>query len=126
MIDTFTITIPWPGKYNNPNSRPPHWAVKASHVSQARRDSFLACAAHPKRPIGWTRARVNVTAYHKTRRFKDPQNIIAALKASIDGIEDAGVIENDNGLEWGPVTRLKDRDNPRVVLEFVWIGGKDA
>lgn len=117
-MNTVTIEIPWPGKYNDPNSRPPHWTAKSQHVSRARRTAREACWASGEYGQLWKRARVCVTAYHKTKRFRDPQNIIAMLKATIDGVEDAGVLLDDTGLEWGPVTRLKDKDNPRVVLVF--------
>ena len=117
-MNTVTIEIPWPGKYNDPNSRPPHWSMEARDKALARTAARRACWATGKNGKLWKRARVCVTAYHKTKRFRDPQNIIAMLKATIDGVEDAGVLLDDTGLEWGPVTRLKDKDNPRVVLVF--------
>lgn len=117
-MSTFTITIPWPGKYNCPNSRTRSHRARARHIKEARTRSLAECLQHLDRPKGWERARVDVTAYHKTLSFKDPQNIIAQLKASIDGVEDAGVIVNDAGLEWGIVDRQKDAANPRVVLTF--------
>lgn len=117
-MNTVTIEIPWPGKYNDPNSRPPHWSIKSREVREARSRAHLACLQAGDCGQLWKRARVFVTAYHKTKRFRDPQNIIAMLKATVDGVEDAGVLLDDTGLEWGPVTRLKDKDNPRVVLVF--------
>jgi len=116
--DTFTIVIPWPHKFNDPNARPPHWAAKAKHVAAARTLACLTCKQQTGHARGWVTAMCRVRAHHKTARFRDSQNIIATLKATIDGVEDAGVIADDVGLGWYPVERCKDAANPRIELEF--------
>ena len=121
MTNSITITIPWPEQYNDPNARPPHWADKAKHVKAARERAWQRCVCVPGHNKQWTRARIDVQAFHKTARYKDAQNIIACLKATVDGVEDAGVIVNDAGLEWGVVDRQKDAANPRVVVTITEI-----
>ena len=117
MPETVTITINWPGEGCDLNKRP-HRGQKIRDTKAARRAAWVECLRDPDHRKWWKRARVDVTAYHRTMRFRDRQNIMAMLKASIDGVEDAGVIEDDSGLEWGPVMRAKDAAHPRVVLVF--------
>lgn len=122
---TLTITIPWPSSKLDPNKRH-HWRAKLKPKAEARRAAWAECVRHPGHHLQLETARVDVVAYHKTKTFRDPQNIIALLKHSIDGIEDAGVIVNDNGLAWGVVDRRKDAANPRVVLTITDLSGQAA
>lgn len=121
MSNPFTITINWPGKGCDPNARV-HWRRKAADTATSRREAWAECIRVPGHCRGWKAARVNVAAYHKTARFRDQQNIIAALKGAIDGVEDSGLIVNDAGLEWGIVDRQKDAASPRLVLTFTEVG----
>lgn len=66
----------------------------------------------------WDRATVQISYYHKTRAFRDPDNIIASMKAGIDGLTDAGVFSDDRDLTYLPVSRFKDASNPRVEIEI--------
>jgi hypothetical protein len=72
-------------------------------------------------PPKWKRATVHVLAYFRDRRSKwDRDNFIAALKATIDGIVDAGLMENDRGLKWGEIELSRiSKDYPRVELTFI-------
>jgi Holliday junction resolvase RusA-like endonuclease len=116
-MTSLTITIPLPPKEVRNNWRG-HWAKKAAAVKQYR--SQAAWAAW--REMGsirwpkWKKASVKVTAYFPTARHLDPTNLIDALKPAFDGLQDAGVIENDKNL-WPerPVIVTKDA-NPRVEL----------
>lgn len=109
------IAVPWPAKQLDPNGRH-HWRAKLKPKQEARRAAWAECVRQPGHAMNLKHARVDVVAYHKTRNFRDRQNIIAILKHTIDGIEDAGVIENDTGLTWGPVLREKDAGNPRIEI----------
>ena len=115
MSRSITITIPWPSPKLDPNKRH-HWRAKLKPKAAARRAAWAECVRQPGHAMRLESARVDIAAYHKTRRFRDSQNIIAILKASIDGIEDAEVIANDNGLSWGAVDRRKDAANPRIEI----------
>lgn len=120
MAKPITITVPWPAKQLDPNGRY-HWRAKLKPKAEAKRAAWAECVRQPGHAMRLKRARVDVVAYHKTRNFRDRQNIIAILKHTIDGIEEAEVLENDAGLEWGPVDREKDAANPRVVLTITEI-----
>ena len=60
-----------------------------------------------------------ITWYCKNKR-KDPDNLSAGIKFLLDGLVEAGVMENDG---WGNVNTLThifriDKENPRVEVEI--------
>lgn len=116
MSESITITVALPPKACDPNARL-HWAAKSRGVRACRKAACLAAMAalHGKRPA-WAKASVTVQAYFPTAHFPDPDNLIARLKATFDGIADAGVVENDKGLWTERPEIAKDKDNPRIVL----------
>ena len=118
-MTSLTITLPLPPKEVRNNWRG-HWAQKAAAVkqyrSQATRAAWIAVYVEREKKPMWQKATVQVTAYFPTARHMDPTNIIDALKPAFDGLQDAGVIENDKNL-WPlrPVIVLRDK-NPRIEL----------
>lgn len=61
---------------------------------------------------------LDITYYAPDRRT-DPDNIAAGKKFIIDGLVEAGVIENDGWSEiagWNEEFE-KDKENPRIVVE---------
>lgn len=116
-MTSLTITIPIPDKRLSPNARM-HWAVKSKLTRRSRENSkLLALEALKGQPAPmWDKCRANVTAYFRTKAHPDPDNLIARLKATFDGIADAGVIMDDANL-WPerPVIR-KDATNPRIEI----------
>jgi crossover junction endodeoxyribonuclease RusA len=116
-MTSITITLPIPARKLSPNARV-HWAERANLTRHARAVAHLAAlhALNLRRPPGWLKARLEVKAFFKTRNFPDPDNFIASLKSSIDGIADSGIILDDKAL-WPerPVFR-KDAENPRIEI----------
>jgi hypothetical protein len=115
-MTSLTITIPLPPKEVRNNWRG-HWAKKARAVRYYRIQTQLyAMAGLGREKPMWKKASVKVTAYFPTARHLDPTNLIDALKPAFDGLQDAGVIENDKEL-WPerPVIVTRDK-NPRVEL----------
>lgn len=104
-----TFELPWPSAKLNPNqSKGMHWGATSALRKKARNDAFyLTCEAltAPKQcpgvmsesgPIALT-----ITFIQPDRRARDRDNLLAALKSSLDGVADAlGV--NDSQFE--PVT----------------------
>ncbi len=99
MIISIAITLPHPPASLSSNTRA-HWRKKSKATRQCRLLAKLtaleALAGRP--PPRWLKARVGVTWGAKGKRTPDPTNILASLKAYIDGLEDAGIVENDRGL----------------------------
>ncbi|MFI4861752.1 MAG: hypothetical protein ACIAXF_13860 [Phycisphaerales bacterium JB063] len=121
MAKPLTITIPWPAKQLDSNKRY-HWRAKLKPKKEARQRAWAECVRQPGHAMRLVSVRVDVVAYHKTRNFRDRQNIISILKHSIDGIQDAEVIVDDSELSWGPVRREKDASNPRIEITLTPVG----
>lgn len=113
----FVITIPMPPKELSPNGRT-HWAKKARLVRAARTHAHvlaLSCK-HAGYGFPWSSATVTIEARFKTVRFQDFDNILASLKPSLDGFQDAGIVTDDNHFEIGKITRIKDKENPGITI----------
>lgn len=102
-LTTLTVTIPLPQRASHPNA-PSHWRAKAAAKKKQREDAHLAALAalDGKAAPRWERATIHATFYRpgSRDRLSDQDNLCSWLKASVDGLQDAGVIENDRGLEW--------------------------
>ena len=111
---TRTIVLPLPPKELSPNARV-HYMAKAKAAKRYRNRAALeAAAVRPDKP--WKRATVQAFVYHKIRRGRDGDNMLASLKSAIDGLADGGIIENDRELTHKPVVFGVDKSNPRVEL----------
>lgn len=89
------ITLPWPDKRLNPNSRA-HWRQMASAKAAAREGAriltFGAMQSFEKTKAdyaGLERISYIVAFYPPDRRWRDDDNMIASFKAARDGIAEA-------------------------------------
>ena len=121
------IVVPLPPHELNPNGRA-HWAAKARAVKLARKQAHDAAMMVLLKDWGdgglpWKRASLRAVFYFPDKRGlkSDTDNLIASLKATADGIADAGVIENDRGFAWMTLAKCIDPETPRVVLEITEI-----
>lgn len=81
------VTLPWPQRGLSPNARL-HWAAKSKLVKRAKGDAFmLARSARPRDwPAGISSAIVAITFCPPDRRPRDLDNLVASMKAALDGI----------------------------------------
>jgi Holliday junction resolvase RusA-like endonuclease len=124
MQQTFlVIELPLPRQAVNPNARV-HHMVKAKATASQRAESRIAtlaamnAAGFAIKPY-WRTATVQATFYKPDARVKsDADNSISSLKAVMDGIQDAGLIANDQGLTWLPTKQLigKEADGERKLM----------
>lgn len=82
------FTLPWPPSGLNPNSRN-HWAKTAKLKKQLRSAWWAQALAQgatklPSRPLS-----VSLTFYPPDRRHRDMDNMLASIKAGLDGLADA-------------------------------------
>ena len=97
MSESVTITLPLPSANLSPNARC-HWRVKAKAAAEQR---FSACARYWACYGGgerWKTATGQATFYFKVKRRRDKDNLNASLKNAVDGLVDARVLVNDEGL----------------------------
>lgn len=113
------IKLPWKRPPLSWNDRE-HWAPRAKKVKEVRTTAALLArqAGIPKLET----ARVRLLWLVSDRRRRDRENIGATLKPAVDGLVDAGVIEDDC---WWVVTEsscaieLVERGGEGVFLQVV-------
>jgi crossover junction endodeoxyribonuclease RusA len=123
---TLGITLPLPPSALSPNARL-HWRDRAKAAAtyrqecrilalQARRDMEARLGmVFPLTPP----VRVAVTFCLTSRQRRDPDNLLAAFKAGLDGCVDAGLIADDNAwaLDLSLSVRRGDVGEVHVVFE---------
>lgn len=87
-MDCLTLTLPWPPKELNPNTRHGHW----SQLARAKRSFRTACAWQAKsqgaKSMQAQRLAVNLTFFPPDRRHRDADNCLASMKSGLDGLAD--------------------------------------
>lgn len=103
-MKSLAITLPLPPPALSPNARV-HWAAKAKAARAYRAAAWITALAElGRRPAPrWPRATARITFAHRARRRRDADNALASLKAAIDGLRDADIIEDDAGLAFAPI-----------------------
>ena len=87
-----------------------------------RADAYLAAlkaTSHLEVQPLWRLAECHATFYLERRR--DGDNLIAWLKATFDGLEDAGIVENDGNFIHLPPTQITGKETKgerKVVLRI--------
>lgn len=118
----FRVWLSLPPEGTNPNARS-HWRKKAEHVAEYRMEAKLVAINELNRmkivKPRWSDSTVQVTYVHKTKAFRDRDNIIASMKSAFDGLQDAGVLVNDYELLPLPAKRECSPKKPGVLIE-VW------
>lgn len=118
MIDSITITVPIPDKCLRPNGNKSHWS-KVSKARHAQRlGTFMECKkalAGRKSPM-WEKCIVAPEVRFSTHHRMDNDNIIASLKGVFDGIQDAGIVANDQGLWASRPTIITRSKEPGITL----------
>jgi len=116
-----TIEVPIPHRALNPNGRS-HWRAKSSLTSIERQTARLTAMSWLNErmldPPRWAAATIQCTFYFATKRRRDKDNAEASLKATRDGLADAGIVANDAAFTSLPPTLLVDKLRPRVVIEI--------
>ena len=79
----------------------------------------LICRATLDQLLSWKAANVQIEVTPPDRRRRDKDNLLASLKAAFDGAQDAGLIADDSGLTYLPITiQEPDKHNAGVKLTF--------
>ena len=75
------------------NHRHGHWAIQAKSNRDWRQKAKLSCMTQKRPPKPLSKAKLTCTRH--SAREPDHDNLVSSFKAIIDGIKDAGVIEDD-------------------------------
>lgn len=104
---TVTITLPLPNACLHPNARA-CWQQRMRSTKRARAGACLAAYQYrPRQPA----KRLTIQPVFYLARKRDGDGLVAWLKAYLDGLQDAKLIENDSGI-----TVLPPKVVPRVPL----------
>jgi Holliday junction resolvase RusA-like endonuclease len=116
MIDAVTIIMKLPARALSPNSRArwPMIAARAEQRTTAKRLAWQALRGHA--PPNWTHAIAHVHFYWPTKKRRDRDNAQATLKGVWDGLQDAGVLLDDDYLVVMPAIMDHDAQRPRVEI----------
>ena len=119
-MNTLEIVLPFPAAALSPNRKNGRaWQSSAASKSQARADARLATleAINGKRPVIATPINVCIIFYCPDFRKRDLDNLLAALKHSIDGIADTLGVDDSRFNEMRLVKSC-DKSNPRVTVSI--------
>lgn len=123
MLVSLVIRCDLPPKECSPNWRG-HWAQRFKATKQARHAArILTVDARNRAYREWApadyahrRLKVSLTFVLPDNRKRDDDNLVASVKALLDGCAD-GLGVNDNQFEIVRLTRTVDRANPGVTIE---------
>lgn len=116
-MKSVTISLPLPHRILHPNGRTRAHKWRSVVIKKERGIAHsLAIAASANAKPRWKRATMESRWYFKTNARRDTDNLVAWAKAYIDGIADAGIVENDCGIVQLPPTIAVDKVNPRVEI----------
>lgn len=108
------VTLPWPPTQLSPNSTH-HWAVKNLHRQRYKQTCYwLAFEAGIRPNVKYKGPfAVHLKFIPPTRRRRDEDNLVASMKAAIDGLAQAmGVDDSEFRL-----THELDRENIAGMIE---------
>lgn len=96
------VTIPWPLKGLSPNARM-HWAALARVKKEYRAACYvLAKQARMQAPSAGL-IRIDLEFHQPSRRDYDRDNLIASMKAGLDGLADAMGVDDKRFVIYPPV-----------------------
>ena len=113
------LVLPFPDSRLLPNQKL-HWAIKYQSAQAAKTMAFIeASRFRQKTPL--PSVSVKVTWFPPDNRRRDEDNYTRATKHYMDGIVQAGLIEDDNHRVIKDVKRgfgPPDKGNPRTEIEI--------
>lgn len=117
MIQSMSIQLPIPPSCLNPNTAA-HYQAKARARAQQRADAGTYASGQFRGPgPKWDKVRIKLAWFAKDdNRIPDFDNAIASIKGVFDGLQDAGVVINDRGVQGVDLDRSIDKARPRIEV----------
>ena len=105
-----------------PNQLRGHWAVRSRLTKPWKDHMALLCRTErPRWPLA--RARVTVTLCYPRRPWMDPDNCIASLKGTIDGLVTGGLLAGDSDKHLLLDVRQVLGHRKQVLIDVVEVTG---
>lgn len=83
------VTLPWPPKALNPNTRHAHWSIKAKAAKAYRTACKAIAQASSMKAPNTPKIALWIEFVPPDRRHRDDDNLVASFKAGRDGLADA-------------------------------------
>lgn len=109
MSESLTLILPIPHPVLWPNGRTKRHGYRAMLVNKARKLARDQVTAANIETAPWGRARLAATFTFNTIRTRDTDNATAALKAYVDGITEALLVDDNS--------EVLRRDEPEIVVD---------
>ncbi len=119
----FDLTLPWPPSELSPNQRQ-HWAKLAKAKSCYRETCRLTAMSQGARRIDAQRLHIGLEFVPPNRRRFDLDNLLARMKAGLDGIADVLGVDDSRWLI--TLVRSEEPVAPGFVLVTVDIAQEPA
>lgn len=118
---TLTITMPLPFPLLTINFRSgKRWQIVSLHTREQRRSAYyvareaFGASEWPVEYDGPVRLDVEIRPRKNQKRL-DPSAVFEALKATVDGIEDAEIVRDDKQISPGTITWSKQRTGELIL-----------
>ena len=118
LPEVITVIVSPPSRVVSPNARV-HWSIRSKAVKKQRIEAWAQAQIvmhEAEEKGGWREATCQAHVYVRDNRRRDKDNALASLKATFDGLVDAGLLHDDSALTHLPLVFLIDAKNPRVEL----------
>ena len=109
-----------PDRSLNPNKRLHFMAIYAA--KRDAKDEAIALVLEQGRPdTPYEKAHITITWVAKDKRRRDADNLLSALKATIDGLVEVGLLVDDDAMHVSYTLRYErgEKDNTIIEVEEV-------
>ena len=110
------IELPYPPKELSPNATL-HWAKKMKFKKSYRHTCWALTLAQKLVAPPEGRIDIQITFYPPDRRHRDADNMVASIKAGLDGVADALKVNDKRFL---PTFKFSEEPLGKVVIEIKW------
>jgi len=108
------IYLPWPPKELSPNATL-HWAKKAKYKKLYRQTCWALTLESKVKVSTDGRIPMTVTFYPPDKRHRDADNMVASIKAGLDGVADALKV---NDKQFWPMFVFSDEVKGMVTIQL--------
>jgi len=109
---TNTVRLPWPPKELSPNAKL-HWAKKAKFTKSYRHTAWALSLEAKLRASKEGLIEMDITFYPPDKRHRDYDNMVASIKAGLDGLADALQV---NDRQFRPTFKFSDEIKGQVEI----------
>lgn len=86
---TISVMLPWPPRELSPNYRASHWSAAAKAKKRYRAACFIQAKQQGATAMRTEPLNVSLIFHPPDKRHRDWDNMLASIKAGLDGLADA-------------------------------------